>query len=939
MESRSDVDFILQNWPILTAVQAIFAYRGLPWYESMLEKFESSDADHASIDNFRTFYRVEVSMMLSYIQPDLVLARLPASEIKDLKEELILVLNIFEHQVRTKVFDIALATEENDKVIEKRKKKYSLLFRYRLVPKFTRFLVNNQQSNSNIKELFPKLKRLMRLLENSRNTTDTVLGPMQDNGYLLNLGSSRSEYTKALNGLQRFNSFLQSLDNSLSTESSTIQPSTNGINIAVTQAQEISRQLFGSLVRTPFKCGKPHTALLHMTGFKDESSDYYQPVYDMFVSCCPMLTEWHETHCTMPITIDPTNSTKLSEMCDTIQNHRQLQKPLVLMLGRNQLFTVHETPEEFIYENSDCQMSLEQLLNGGHFKSLNDGGSFTIGSKKLLILNLARCLLNLYGSEWLQEEWDASRIIFLCGADSDYLVDMHRPYVPSTLSSLVPLRTVQDNLIPYHPAILSFAKILLEIERGKKILENEYQVMKSTGQISQWLTVSAIYSQQKRGSLTEHYQKAITSCLHFAKTGSRMVNESSYIEHNIVKPLEQDAAPYLGGIKFENMKLELFSGRFHVATLGESVSTTTSLLARQLPTISLTSPIKMDPGILPAFDGTNAVMFDDRNETFDANSLVPFRARNFLFGIDMWVKERHKNLTAIQTANNTVPTESSRPKIAILDTGIDESNPKIRGLRMRHLQDYQRHNSIKVVKSFISDDGLDRDGHGTLTSYLLLSVAPRADIYVAKIATSKTFDQCDCVADAIDEAVKEWNVDIIVMPFGIKEVHEKTKAAINDAYYKGKILIASASNGGGNEDRAYPAKDERVICIHATDGSGNDNGGINPSPVDRGDNFTTLGLGIEFFWSGKEIFKSGTSYSAPIAAGIAANILDFTTIMALDGTLPPEYQTRIREGEGMKKVFRLMAESRQGYDYIAPWNLWRQGLNEGDVCSSIKRVL
>jgi len=41
--------------------------------------------------------------------------------------------------------------------------------------------------------------------------------------------------------------------------------------------------------------------------------------------------------------------------------------------------------------------------------------------------------------------------------------------------------------------------------------------------------------------------------------------------------------------------------------------------------------------------------------------------------------------------------------------------------------------------------------------------------------------------------------------------------------------------------QAYPARDERVICIHATDGKGKDSGGINPSPLSSNDNFCNSG--------------------------------------------------------------------------------------------------
>ena len=43
---------------------------------------------------------------------------------------------------------------------------------------------------------------------------------------------------------------------------------------------------------------------------------------------------------------------------------------------------------------------------------------------------------------------------------------------------------------------------------------------------------------------------------------------------------------------------------------------------------------------------------------------------------------------------------------------------------------------------------------------------------------------------------KEWNVDIIVMPFSVNGDRDAVESAINDAAHRGKILIASAANFG-----------------------------------------------------------------------------------------------------------------------------------------------
>ena len=77
-------------------------------------------------------------------------------------------------------------------------------------------------------------------------------------------------------------------------------------------------------------------------------------------------------------------------------------------------------------------------------------------------------------------------------------------------------------------------------------------------------------------------------------------------------------------------------------------------------------------------------------------------------------------------------------RIAILDSGLDPEHPSIN-------EDQQLPNPcIKEVRSFVHGtepyDVRDEIGHGTHALGLLLKVAPRAEIYVARIAGQKTLD-------------------------------------------------------------------------------------------------------------------------------------------------------------------------------------------------------
>lgn len=152
----------------------------------------------------------------------------------------------------------------------------------------------------------------------------------------------------------------------------------------------------------------------------------------------------------------------------------------------------------------------------------------------------------------------------------------------------------------------------------------------------------------------------------------------------------------------------------------------------------------------------------------------------------------------------------------------------------------------------------------------------------------------------------------------------RVKDAVDHAAAAGKIMFAAASNCGGNGGRAYPARDPNVICIHASDGKGND-GGINPPAEEHPDYFSTLGVAIRCCWDEEFVYKSGTSFATPVAAAIAANFLDYATYLASHGSLTELQNNELRRSQGMKKVFtKFLSKRIQSHRYVAPWHFWAE---------------
>lgn len=176
------------------------------------------------------------------------------------------------------------------------------------------------------------------------------------------------------------------------------------------------------------------------------------------------------------------------------------------------------------------------------------------------------------------------------------------------------------------------------------------------------------------------------------------------------------------------------------------------------------------------------------------------------------------------------------------------------------------------------------------------------------------------------------NVDIISMSWGMDIEVPSIAEVIDEAYQKGIILLASASNDGKNKRISFPARLRTVFCIGAADSLGHP-AKFNPNafhPFDlQVEKFSVLGLEV-LGAVGHECpldqkppethntlgRRSGTSTATAIAAGIAA--LSHEYILQLeDPVRGPENTARLRA------LFYAMSvgDSGQPYRYLTPWKV------------------
>ncbi|OCL01092.1 subtilisin-like protein [Cenococcum geophilum 1.58] len=283
-------------------------------------------------------------------------------------------------------------------------------------------------------------------------------------------------------------------------------------------------------------------------------------------------------------------------------------------------------------------------------------------------------------------------------------------------------------------------------------------------------------------------------------------------------------------------------------------------------------------------------------------------------------------------------SQYKRVRIAILDTGIAgppvQRPPKLVTSNWGHLVECKSFEHSGVWNK-------DSNGHGTHTSMLLLKVCPNAEVSILKVVErhGDSIDQ-KAVSDAIVYAV-EKGADIISISLGWKYDNGHLKTALLYAQEKHVLVFAATSNDGIRDSSGmmYPARAHNVISVDSANGEG-ETSGFNPASNDnensKGDRFTAPGEDVLSAYP-PDLEKSGikrmtgTSFSTPIAAGVAALVLEFSRQPPLG--LDPNINFKLRDMDVMRSILHTFCsekkEGSRGFRFLYPW----LNLSSGDHAS------
>jgi len=213
---------------------------------------------------------------------------------------------------------------------------------------------------------------------------------------------------------------------------------------------------------------------------------------------------------------------------------------------------------------------------------------------------------------------------------------------------------------------------------------------------------------------------------------------------------------------------------------------------------------------------------------------------------------------------------SSNVMVAVIDSGVNRSHPDLAGADIRSGWDYIIDGPCQY----------DSTGHGTKVTGIIgaqtdngegiagvnwdVAIVPLNVVY--SNGSIYTSDICDALRKAADMGCNVINLSLSGPGFSSAE-----NEAVQYAISKGCIVVASAGNGA-SADYMYPASYSGVISVASVDSS------LSYSDFSQYNDMVDLAAPGEWIYTTADaqndgveyIYDSGTSFSAPHVAGVAA---------------------------------------------------------------------
>ncbi|KAL7892161.1 hypothetical protein HDV63DRAFT_390715 [Trichoderma sp. SZMC 28014] len=643
-----------------------------------------------------------------------------------------------------------------------------------------------------------------------------------------------------------------------------------------------------------------HSACLQLSGWGDSSKN---SVFNMFLSRCEG-NGWHKATCTFK-SGEYTNSNRHEvNICVQVNKDQAPRVPLLLDFNNKQLWKAdsHQSLKhiELLPKGID-QCNLGDLLSQDELKTTDID---TVVRKFRLALRLASSLQSLVFGPWVQEDWSSHSVYIFYLKNITPVQMLDEAYISCKFNA--DWEATKNE--PGPRFFLSLAQVLADVANGQR-----GSVPKDCGEWYDALESEMLAKRQEQPMMTD-YWNAVEGCIvykyYYENLNPQMNDEDEnrrqrqdFIDERIIRPLQKH--------------LDFWKKQREARRIENAAQNSEG--AQLVGSDSSTRRASVD---------TNFLLWSDKDDDWEKIPPPTTESSEFSF-ITRMKTFRDRYIETLPEPEETTDGDGS-VRVAIVDTGFsingyDEENKLIWDPLLTNPSVEPR---VTKRRNFFHagaaepdpNDYEDRHGHGTQVARLVLRFAPRATVIIAKISDSNTLNETK-----MTQLVKalEWageNADIINLSFGLNSTPQPEVATvIKSLIDKNKLIFAAASNTGGYGARSWPAKEIGVFAIHANDEFGKVNKHMNPPIQTPGDNFSTFGWKVDSFWGGHHRSISGTSFATPVAAAIAANILEYARRKHSNVA-----ENLARYG-AMSALFRNYISSyRDGYCVLHPWaeKLW-----------------
>ncbi len=228
-------------------------------------------------------------------------------------------------------------------------------------------------------------------------------------------------------------------------------------------------------------------------------------------------------------------------------------------------------------------------------------------------------------------------------------------------------------------------------------------------------------------------------------------------------------------------------------------------------------------------------------------------------------------------------------RVAIIDSGIDPRHPVLAG-------PLQRAVAVELGgaagATVVADELGDVSGHGTACAGIVRALAPACELTSVRVLGPDLTGGGDALVAGLRWAIAEGH-QVVNLSLSTTKARfaEALRALVDEAYFRGAMLVASAHN---MPVESWPWRFAPVLSVGSHALPDGEAFFANPNPPVE---FHARGLDVEVGWAGGTTIRaSGNSFATPHMAAMAARVLG-----AHPGLRPFE----------LKTVLHLIATNRE----------------------------